>query len=489
MTGKIYVFGIGGTGARVIKSLTMLAGAGVPMEAEAIVPIIIDPDFGNADVTRAIKQLNIYANIRELLVFNDTSKNGFFQISIEKAVNDYRLRLKDTKSKKFKEYIDLGNLSRANRALASILFSETNLESEMEVGFKGNPNMGSVVLNQFTDSEDFINFASAFNPGDRIFIISSIFGGTGASGFPLLLKNLRGLSSNMPNFAAIKQAPIGAITVLPYFDVKPDEKSSINSSTFISKSKAALKYYENNVTGNQSSVNALYYIGDLHTKQYENEEGGDKQKNNAHIIELVSALAIIDFMSISNQNTLLNCAINSEGKVYAPNPVFKEFGIENDVEEILFGNLSQKTRSMLSRPMTQFILLSKYVIEHLNDASDCVWVKDNHFDNAFMTGTFMDNLRSFTNAYLEWLTEMADNDRSFTPFKLSVKSSDLFNIVNGVKVDKIKDLWALGKSGYNLFDAGLNKRNSLPANLTSEQKFMELFYIVTKEIVNKKFRF
>lgn len=83
MTGKIYVFGIGGTGARVIKSLTMLAGAGVPMEAEAIVPIIIDPDFGNADVTRAIKQLNIYANIRELLVFNDTSKNGFFQISIE----------------------------------------------------------------------------------------------------------------------------------------------------------------------------------------------------------------------------------------------------------------------------------------------------------------------------------------------------------------------------------------------------------------------
>ena len=150
MTGKIYVFGIGGTGARVIKSLTMLAGAGVPMEVEAIVPIIIDPDFGNADVTRAIKQLNIYANIRELLVFNDTSKNGFFQISIEKAVNDYRLRLKDTKSKKFKEYIDLGNLSRANRALASILFSETNLDiddvtfwEEQQVCLNSNPILSS----------------------------------------------------------------------------------------------------------------------------------------------------------------------------------------------------------------------------------------------------------------------------------------------------------------------------------------------------------
>lgn len=79
-------------------------------------------------------------------------------------------------------------MSKENRALASMLFSAANLESDMEVGFKGNPNIGSVVLNQFTDSQDFIDFADAFKPGDRIFIISSIFGGTGASGFPLLLK-------------------------------------------------------------------------------------------------------------------------------------------------------------------------------------------------------------------------------------------------------------------------------------------------------------
>lgn len=94
MTGKIYVFGIGGTGSRVIKSLTMLASAGVPMETDAIVPIIIDPDFGNADVTRAIKQLNVYTSIREQLTFNDVPKNEFFRIPIEKVVNDYRLGLK-----------------------------------------------------------------------------------------------------------------------------------------------------------------------------------------------------------------------------------------------------------------------------------------------------------------------------------------------------------------------------------------------------------
>lgn len=51
MNGKLYIFGIGGTGSRVIKSLVMLAASGVKIDASAIVPIIVDPDFANADVT------------------------------------------------------------------------------------------------------------------------------------------------------------------------------------------------------------------------------------------------------------------------------------------------------------------------------------------------------------------------------------------------------------------------------------------------------
>lgn len=222
MNGKLYIFGIGGTGSRVIKSLVMLAASGVKIDASAIVPIIVDPDFANADVTRTIEQIKAYVAIRSQLAFNDATKNRFFEVPIENVVNDHRLALKDTKNKKFREFIEFSTMSKENRALASMLFSEANLESDMEVGFKGNPNIGSVVLNQFTDSQDFIDFADAFKPGDRIFIISSIFGGTGASGFPLLLKNLRGLDAKVSNNDAIQHAPIGAITVLPYFAVKTD---------------------------------------------------------------------------------------------------------------------------------------------------------------------------------------------------------------------------------------------------------------------------
>ena len=197
MNGKIFLFGIGGTGSRVIKSLVLMSASGVDIQANAIVPIIIDPDFANADLTRTIEQIKTYSAVRKSLDFTASSNNKFFKPNFEDVVNGYRLRLKDTKNKKFKEFIQYDTLGKENRALASILFSESNLDADMEVGFKGNPNIGSIVLNQFADSEDFLAFAAAFKPGDRVFIVSSIFGGTGASGFPLIqsgtLANFRGI--------------------------------------------------------------------------------------------------------------------------------------------------------------------------------------------------------------------------------------------------------------------------------------------------------
>ena len=49
---KIFLFGIGGTGARVLRSLTMMLATGVKLGVDEIIPIIIDPDAANADLTR-----------------------------------------------------------------------------------------------------------------------------------------------------------------------------------------------------------------------------------------------------------------------------------------------------------------------------------------------------------------------------------------------------------------------------------------------------
>lgn len=489
MNGKLFLFGIGGTGSRVVKSLVMMAASGVDIQASAIVPIIIDPDFANADLTRTIEQIKTYSSIRSSLDFTASSENQFFKTNFEDVVNGYRLRLKDTKNKKFKEFIQYDTLGKENRAFASMLFSENNLEADMEVGFKGNPNIGSVVLNQFTDSEDFVAFASAFKPGDRVFIVSSIFGGTGASGFPLILKNIRSILSTLPNCDAIQNAPVGAITVLPYFAVKPEDNSQINSSTFIGKTKAALHYYENNVTGNNSSVNVLYYIGDERNKQYDNKEGGQLQKNNAHIIEFASALSIVDFAAIPENDSAMVCEKDENGRVFAPSPRFKEFGIDNDTERVVFTDLTRKTRDITCVPMTQFVLFSKYLKEHLRSALSLPWAKDNDFNESFLRSSFVSDLDKITESYVEWLNEMDDNDRGFKPFKVDISKSQIFGIVENVKPARVKGLKGFLKSGYDLFDAFLDaKHTSLPKS-SREQKFIELFYEVTKELVSAKYKF
>jgi len=485
---KIYVFGIGGTGSRVLKSLIMLLATGVKIDADEIVPIIIDPDHAAADLTRTVKLMQDYKKIRNQIDFNSSSTNTFFKTDINLSIiPSVTMPLRNTQNVRFKEYIELelmkdnvGNYN-SNYALASMLFSNKNLNSDMDVGFKGNPNIGSVVLNQFASSSEFIDFAASFNQGDRIFIISSIFGGTGASGFPLLLKNLRSISNEIAGNGNIKNAPIGAVTVMPYFDVAPDnntienKRSQIDSSSFISKTKAALSYYDKNMT----EANALYYIADDISKQYTNSEGGTTQQNDAHFVELAAALSIIDFAEIPDSNLITL-------DTHPQNTIYKEFGIKNVASQIIFGDLCSKTNSMIQKSMTRFVLFCKYLKEQLRDSQNQPWAIDHKFDDNFIHSTFYNSdLTAFRDDFLEWLTEMSTNKRAFQPFDLSEKKSDVYSLVKGTKPAKVLKF----ASNYALFDDTLNSlQKKIKTDAGKESCFIELFHNATTQLVKNKLR-
>ena len=159
---KIFVFGIGGTGSRILRSLAMMLASGVKFGANEIVPIIIDPDVANADLTRTVSLLNNYTAIREKLQFSNDNRSRFFHTEIERILPNYTLRINDTDDKSFQQFIEYASMSKPNKAMTKMLFSDKNLESSMEVGFKGNPNIGSVVLNQIAHSADFNDFANSF---------------------------------------------------------------------------------------------------------------------------------------------------------------------------------------------------------------------------------------------------------------------------------------------------------------------------------------
>ena len=477
---KTYVFGIGGTGARVIKALTMLLSAGVEIDTNEIVPVFIDPDKSAANLTEAVDLLRTYKEINEELSFGNNVQNRFFQTEVNEMVSQFLWNLATPQNNQFEQYLALGSLSGPNEALVRMLFSEKNLEMNMDEGFRGNPNVGSVVLNQFTQSEDFQTLANGFVAGDRIFIISSIFGGTGASGFPLLLKNLRGINPNMPNANAIQNAPIGAITVMPYFNLTsaPGGQGNIDPSTFVTKTKAALKYYAANVSGNKS-LNAMYYIGDDQTAQYAYCEGGTGQKNKANLIELLAALAVVDFCNLPNNKVTCNGG-------QAINPIYKEFGVQSNDGTMGFPGFYNGTRQLLQKPMTQFTLMCKYLKEQREDSMNQVWARGKSSLNAsfFNKNTFFENINKVNKEYMQWLEEMGNNSPAFRPFLLAGGKNDVFGLVNGVQPHK--KVFSL-KNNYALFDDYLNKTEpQIDNGLKVEERFMELFYRVTEKLVNDK---
>jgi hypothetical protein len=362
-----------------------------------------------------------------------------------------------------------------------LLFSEDNLEANINVGFKGNPNIGSVVLNQFSQSDYFRQFENSFQDGDRIFIISSIFGGTGAAGFPLIVKNLRELAAPFPNWALIKNAPTGAITVLPYFGVTADKNSKIDKSTFISKTKAALTYYRKNISGNKS-LNALYYIGDNITKDYDNKEGSTGQKNDAHFVELAAALSILDFIQLSKQH--LSNDVDENRRVVARNPLYKEFGIVSDDRNITFLSLAHSTQSKLKKSLSQYFLFVKYLSEHIRpEGLTKAWAKD-VFDERFLGEPFYSSyLKNVNSHFKEWIDELAINDRSFSPFNLDAGKNNLFRCIN--QVNPRTKLFSA--DNYDFYDAKLN--GVINSDTKKEQKFVSLFYGATKQIVEQKFNF
>jgi hypothetical protein len=479
--GRLFYFGIGGTGSRVLKSLLFLLGSGVEINASEIIAIILDPDKGNGDLNRTLEILRAYQVVHETV----KPEKGFFKtkISTLKSIaakdsganlsDDFLMHLSlDTQNSKFGTFIDYTTLpENIDQFFVKNFFSEKNLETDLDVGFKGHPNIGSVVLNELQNTPAFATFAASMQKDDRIFIVGSIFGGTGAAGFPLLLKNIRNAGNSVSNVEFLKNATIGGLTVMPYFKVSKNEESQIDSDTFMSKTKAALHYYLKNV----KELNAMYYIGIPPVKEYENHEGSRAQENAAHFIEIASALSVVDFMSLN---------ISGDSPT-----VYKEFGLERPVNnKVLFNDLALATKNLIKKPLSQLYFFEQFLRQELQKSiSTQPWAQDGvKFDAAFLQGEFLHHgIAKFNSAFMKWLEELMHNAPSFEPFILNSSHHDIFNLINDCPPKKNK-FWE--KEGFALFHEELNKASKNTGGyINPEQKFVSIFHAATSVIFDKKF--
>ncbi len=478
----LYVFGIGGTGARVIKALTLLMASGVAVNnTNAIIPVLIDPDNANGDLTRTLELLRLYRGIRRHTE-QDVSK--FFYNDIRalgdgdsKTTNEYHFSLNSGRNQPFKDMIGLGSMSLASQAMTRMLFSDQNLAADMEVGFKGNPNIGSVALNRFKDSETFRSFATSFNQDDRVVIIGSIFGGTGAAGLPLLIKNMRHADPSVPQHELLRNAPIAAISVLPYFNVQGD--TTIDSNTFISKTKAVLNYYAANLCSN-NSVNALYYLGDAVANVHKGADGAAAQRNKAHFVELAAALAIVDFMQRPQSDLVVE-----KGRVQTPR--YYEFGLKEETNDIQFRHLGRRSFDTAAKSLTQYFLFQKFFRDfHKDQPLNTAYIKNgnNKLSMDAFDQRLLADLERFNLVFDEWLAEMEQSVTGFKPFRREVDAKDILNAVIGFEE---KTSWnPMSAKGTEKFSKILSRNEErLPPLGSSERKLLALFYTATKEIITE----
>ena len=499
---RLFVFAIGGTGSRVLKSLVMLSAAGVrpvdenghPVKDLEIVPVIIDPHKSNEDLKRTEQLLTNYRLIRSKLYGNRTEADGFFAnriVTLHEIMNDSAVQLNDTfvfnlsavEHNKFREFIGYDTMNEANQALTSLLFNDDQLENKMNIGFVGSPNIGSVALNEIKDSPEFRAFANVFNAGDRIFFISSIFGGTGAAGFPIMVKNIRQAANlDINNRDVLRRAPIGALTVLPYFNLELGEDHRIDKSDFIVKTQSALYYYKETLTGaNDSNVNALYYLGDQQMSvPYVYDPGEHGQRNKAHMIELIGAMAPLNFAGLPTSRLCDDSGYPQQAQAF-------EYALDKDVPGVDFKALGIDTRHFIYDKMVKLHLLFIYLNTGFKTMIGQGYTNDKpEIRTDFLNSQFYRTLSvDFMNAYKEWLGEMYHNTRRVELFNIG--EWDMGKAIHDVMT--AKSIFGRKSVDNDVFKSEMNNlsRKSAYDDNQVEFKFLDLFNRAASKIVAERF--
>ena len=305
---NLYVFAIGGSGERVLKSLVLTLASGVTPNVKQVIPVFVDNDEKSNALLKCLDLIRFYNS--DPRTDNQMGANTLYH-ELTDNVEEWPSFCKTKIAKPIllnKAGGNIGNLGKVigkmdekNPYLAELLeerdllFTPDDLNMPLNVGFVGNPNIGSVVLNSLSLSDkNFTDIVGAVSSNDGVIVVGSLFGGTGAAGFPLIINTFNKIDGG-------NRPLLGGVAVLPYFALNGEDgtnnildttKYDVDSDSFDTKARAALMYYDDYMRG----MDFCYYVGDSKAKDiYPHFVGGKKQENPTHLVELMAAMSIIEF--------------------------------------------------------------------------------------------------------------------------------------------------------------------------------------------------
>jgi len=330
---NLFIIGIGGTGMRCIDAFTHLCAIGM-FDNQEIDILTLDTDTNNGNKSKTEQLIERYIKIKGGEKNSSPTNNTFFSAKI----NHYRYAPEysdDEKTYRLISQQDKGEemIQRQNKALSDLFFDENVQNFRLDHGYRAQTHIGSHLMyhamlnamNNFNNDDaneqenelaEFLN--KVYRAGDeaRVFIFGSVFGGTGASSIPVIPRALKDAIKLKDKTLEISQDTLFGSTLLTsYFTFNPPKNIQLkkdfvvaDSNKFEMNSQAALMFYEDNTTV-QQTYSRMYHIGwpisfinyDEGNKEKETTTGGAEQKNPAHIVELMCACAAYEFFNIKRE--------------------------------------------------------------------------------------------------------------------------------------------------------------------------------------------
>ena len=303
MAEKNYYIGIGGTGARVAEAIVHLCAAGYGPDKLSM--FLIDPDEGNGNLSRTKSLVANYQRCRNR--FNER-RDGVKLFGTDLAAPDPLVwSIFKKRGVTLAEHMNYENLVQTQPALAdfiSVLFSEEELRTPLDKGFRGHPAVGAVAMsNPDEEIDPWKTFWSDVENSSQanevsVFLVGSIFGGTGAAGVPTFGAPDMIKFHEKASIGGKSKVLMGAALVLPYFTFRTeavdpgDPQMFVTSADFPIATKAALQFYDEK----ELAFDQLYFVGDSLGQDVGSFSPGSRsQENRPHYIELSTALAAYDF--------------------------------------------------------------------------------------------------------------------------------------------------------------------------------------------------
>lgn len=451
---KNFLVGIGGSGARITESALFLAASG--LGPDKLFLFLIDPDKGNGNLGRTLKLMSSYLECRkDFQPYNESIKLFHTDLVVPENEKDRVWSIFDKTNMTLSEWIGYDGLNEESQKdekdMMSVLFSNQELTTKLDQGFRGHPSIGSVVMTELPENNypfkllwDELPEGKAFDV--RLFLVGSVFGGTGAAGFPTLghrntLKFNANKGAVINEKESISRILLGGALILPYFKVVKNDNQTdmhVTSGDFPIATKAALEFYD---TKDSLGFDQVYFVGDsLSQGVGEFSVGSTSQENNPHYVEIVSTLAAFDFYAQPSIEKKDKDPVYFIAKRDNERIDWKSFPFSRDEEKINGEQNSFKKRITV---MTVFcyalVTYIKSILDPANDNKNAnefnhAWWSD-HFklnknDEQLNPRTvknkdFLNKVIDFAENYLEWIIAISDYD--------NVELIDKTRITNGNK--------------------------------------------------------